>query len=177
LRVFLLCDNDEHIDRRRQDGLDDKAINAELAQRFRDAPAWESAKPGQPEPSWPVMDEAAYHGIAGRVVRAIEPHSEADPVAILIQFLTAVGNILGRKFYFRVERDRHHPNIFIVLVGMSSKGRKGTSWGWVRCIIKIADGCWADDKVKGGLSSGEGFIHEVRVRLRSGTLKNRLTRL
>ena len=89
----------------------------------------------------------------------------------MIQFLTAVGNILGRKFYFRVERDRHHPNIFIVLVGMSSKGRKGTSWGWVRCIIKIADGCWADDKVKGGLSSGEGFIHEVRDPVKKWNVK------
>ena len=70
-------DVSDHIDRRRKDGLDDKAIKAEVAQRFRDAPAWESAKPERPEPSWPVMDEAAYHGIAGRVVRAIEPHSEA----------------------------------------------------------------------------------------------------
>ena len=36
------------------------------------------------ERPWPVMDQAAYHGLAGDVVRAIEPHTEADPVAILI---------------------------------------------------------------------------------------------
>ena len=51
---------------------------------------------------WPVMDQAAYQGIAGEVVRTIEPHTEADPVAILIQFLTSVGNLIGRCPYYQV---------------------------------------------------------------------------
>jgi hypothetical protein len=49
-----------------------------------------------------------------------------------------------------------------VLVGKSSKARKGTSMGRVRAIAKIADQAWSDDRLKGGLSSGEGFINEVR---------------
>ena len=134
-------------------------------------PVTESQQPEPETPSWPVLDEAAYHGLAGEIVKAIEPHSEADPVAVLIQFLTAVGNIVGRKFYFQVERDRHHPNAFVVLVGASAKGRKGTSWGWVRSVIKIADECWASDKIKGGLSSGEGFIYEVRDALKKWNVK------
>jgi hypothetical protein len=32
-------------------------------------------------PSWPVLAEEAYHGLPGDIVRSIEPHSEADPVA------------------------------------------------------------------------------------------------
>jgi hypothetical protein len=44
------------------------------------------------EPAWPVMHEAAYYGLAGEVVDTIAPHSEADPVAILLQFLVAFGN-------------------------------------------------------------------------------------
>ena len=35
------------------------------------------------ERPWPAMDQEAYHGLAGDVVRTIEPHTEADPVAIL----------------------------------------------------------------------------------------------
>src|SRR5262245_47904334 len=31
------------------------------------------------EPAWPVLHDAAYYGLAGEVVRSIEPHSEADP--------------------------------------------------------------------------------------------------
>jgi hypothetical protein len=42
--------------------------------------------------AWPLIDQAAYYGLAGDVVRAIEPHSEADPNGILIQLLAAVGN-------------------------------------------------------------------------------------
>jgi Protein of unknown function (DUF3987) len=108
------------------------------------------------------MDEAAYQGLAGEAVKAIEPHSEADPVALLIQFLTVAGNLMGRSAYYRIEDDRHHANLFAVLVGQSAKARKGTSMGRVRAIAKIADEQWSDDRLKGGLSSGEGFINEVR---------------
>jgi hypothetical protein len=167
-------DVSDFIEQRRNDGLDDLAIKRELAERFRDAPAraednslnslnsQSESEPAQEQVEWPVMDEAAYYGLAGDVVRTIEPHSESDPVATLIQFLAAVGNIIGRKFYFQIERDKHHPNIFIILIGVSSKGRKGTSWSWVRSIAEMADKCWVSDKVKGGLSSGEDLINEVR---------------
>jgi Primase C terminal 2 (PriCT-2) len=113
-------------------------------------------------PAWPQIDEAAFQGLAGEAVKAIEPHSEADPVALLMQFLTLAGNLIGRTAYYRVEDDRHHANLFAVLVGESSKARKGTSMGRVRSVAKIADQGWSDDRLKGGLSSGEGLINEVR---------------
>jgi hypothetical protein len=115
---------------------------------------------------WPTMDLAAYHGLAGDVVRMIAPHSEADPVAILVQFLTAVGNAIGRGPYYQVEGDRHGPNLFGVLVGETAKGRKGTSWGRVRQIMEIADPDWTQVRVHSGLSSGEGVIWAVRDPIR-----------
>jgi hypothetical protein len=111
---------------------------------------------------WPTIDEAAYHGLAGDVVRTIEPHSEADPVALLLQFLVLAGNVIGREPYYQVESDKHHANLFGVLVGSSAKGRKGTSLGRIREVLKVADETWAGDRLKGGLSSGEGLIIEVR---------------
>jgi hypothetical protein len=125
-------------------------------------PGAPSIAPPLPEPTWPTMDSAAYHGLPGDVVRAIEPHTEADQVAILIQFLALAGNTMGRTAYYLVEDDRHHTNLFAVLVGESSKARKGTSLGRVRAIMKEADQGWSDDRLKGGLSSGEGLINEVR---------------
>jgi hypothetical protein len=119
-------------------------------------------KPKAVEIGWPIIDEAAYHGFAGRVVRIVEPHSEADPVAILIQLLVCVGNVFGRSHYYLVEGTRHHGNLFAALVGKSSKARKGTAWGRVIAIIKIADQLWTTERTKGGLSSGEGLINEVR---------------
>ena len=35
------------------------------------------------EDRWPVMDDAAYYGVVGDIIRTIAPHTEADPVAIL----------------------------------------------------------------------------------------------
>ena len=38
-------DVSDFIEQRRKDGLDDKAIRKELAERFREAPAWAPAEP------------------------------------------------------------------------------------------------------------------------------------
>jgi hypothetical protein len=111
---------------------------------------------------WPTLDPAALHGLPGDVVRAIGPHTEADPVAILAQYLVAAGNAIGRGPHYRVERDRHGANLYAVLVGDTAKARKGTAWGWVRQIMVAADQAWAAERVHTGLSSGEGVIWAVR---------------
>jgi Protein of unknown function (DUF3987) len=114
------------------------------------------------EKPWPWIDGEAYHGLVGEIVETIEPHSEADPVAILVQLLAAAGNVIGRSCYYQIESDRHHANLFAVLVGPSSKARKGTSWGRVSAVAQVVDPKWEGERVRGGLSSGEGFINEVR---------------
>jgi hypothetical protein len=113
-------------------------------------------------PPWPSLEPDALHGLAGDVVRTIEPQTESDPVALLVQFLTYFGNAAGRHAFYQVESDRHYPNLFAVLVGQSSKSRKGTSAGRIRDIMSIADAEWAARRIGSGLSSGEGLIWQVR---------------
>jgi Protein of unknown function (DUF3987) len=115
-----------------------------------------------PDAAWPTLDEAAYHGITGDTVKAIIPHTESDPVALLLQGLTTAGNAIGRSPHYQVEGDRHRANLSAVLVGASARGRKGTSLGRIKSIVKVADETWCADKIKSGLSSGEGFVYEVR---------------
>ena len=114
--------------------------------------------------SWPEPPaEDAYYGLAGDIVRAIEPHTESDPVAILIQLLVAFGNMIGRTAYFEVEATKHYTNLFAVIVGRSSKARKGTSQGHVVNVCEAVDEEWTRDRVVfGGLSSGEGLVYQVR---------------
>jgi hypothetical protein len=82
------------------------------------------------EPEWPKpLGEAAYHGPAGEVVSRLDPETESDRPATLLQFLAAAGNAIGRGPYVLVESDRHGPQLYITLVGITSKARKGTSWG------------------------------------------------
>jgi hypothetical protein len=125
------------------------------------------------EPAWPTMGDAAFVGLAGSVVSTVSPHSEADPVAILIQMLVTAGNVIGRRCHYQVESDRHHANLFMVLVGQSSKARKGTSWGRVKAVASVADQQWSDDRCRSGLSSGEGLINEVRDAVVKWDAKNK----
>jgi hypothetical protein len=112
---------------------------------------------------WPdPLAQPAFHGLAGQLVRRIEPHSEADPAALLVQFLTAFGNIIGRGPHFVAESTRHYTNLFVILVGATAKGRKGSSWSNILHLTNAADDVWATTRVLSGLSSGEGLIWNVR---------------
>lgn len=116
--------------------------------------------------SWPdPLARAALYGVAGNIVEAIKPHTEADPVAILLQFLVAFGNVIGRHAYYKVEAVNHHLNLFAVLVGQSSKARKGTSLSHVLRLFEKVDFVWRRDRVLTGLSSGEGLVWAVRDRV------------
>jgi len=116
-----------------------------------------------PEPiPWPVLDEEAYYGISGEIVRQIEPESEADPVAVLVQLLAMFGNLIGRQPYYVVEGTSHHANLFAVLVGSTARGRKGTSEGRVRQILRSVDEDWVGSNIKTGCVSGEGIVWNVR---------------
>jgi hypothetical protein len=82
--------------------------------------AYEQMMKARPTPNATI--ETVKQAVRDRgVVRAIEPHTESDPVAILIQFLTSVGNIVGNCPYYQVEGSRHRANLFNVLVGQARK--------------------------------------------------------
>jgi hypothetical protein len=115
---------------------------------------------GVPESPQPLEPEA-FHGLAGEIVHMIEPHSEADPAALLIQFLSVFGNVIGSSTHFLVESTRHHANLFAVLVGETAKGRKGTSWGQIRTLLHEVEPEWSQKRIVSGLSSGEGIIWAV----------------
>ena len=60
-----------------------------------------------------------------------------------------------------------------MLVGQSAKARKGTSWGRVCSVAKHADLGWVESRIKGGLSSGEGLIDQVRDPIVKWDAKNK----
>ena len=112
--------------------------------------------------SWPTaVDEAAFHGPAGEFVLRTEPHTEADPMALLMQFIVAFGVAAGRNAYWPIEASRHYPNEFVVLVGASGKGRKGSSWDHIEAVLNDAAADFVAGALVSGLSSGEGLISQV----------------
>jgi hypothetical protein len=116
-----------------------------------------------PEPEWPrPLELAAFRGIAGEFVARLLPETEADPAGLLFQFLTMFGNFTGAGPHFRVESTRHPGRLSPVLVGATSKGRKGTSFDRVKEFFALVCSEWATGHIVTGMTSGEGLIHAVR---------------
>src|SRR5262249_29014836 len=128
---------------------------------FSDGVSLEALPLPEPPP-WPGLGPAALHGLAGEIVRVIEPHTEADPAGLLAQLVCMAGSMLGRRPHFEAEGDRHHTNLFVVLVGKSGQGRKGVGRGRAVQLARAADPDWVRDGIHKGLSSGEGLIWAVR---------------
>ena len=105
-----------------------------------------------------VFEQYALYGLAGEAVRALAPHTEAQPEAILLQLLAAFGNVIGPGPHCMVGATRHTLNLFLVLVGESSKARKGTSWNQIARLFAEVDPTWADNRVISARLTARGLI-------------------
>jgi len=111
---------------------------------------------------WPRLDPAALRGLPGEIIATIAPHTEADPVALLGDYLVSFGNAVGAKAHFPVGAVRHYPREYMVATGRTSKARKGTARAEIREVMAHADPDWSTHHVVTGIASGEGLIHAVR---------------
>jgi hypothetical protein len=110
---------------------------------------------------WPTLDPVAFHGIAGKVVDALDPHTEADRAALLVSFLAGFGSAIGGGPFIQVGADRHDARIFPVVVGETARARKGSSWSMPRAVLERADPGWAVRQLS-GFGSGESVVDAVR---------------
>ena len=101
---------------------------------------------------WPILAEDALYGLMGDIVRAIDPYTEADPVAVLVTLLVMFGNAIGTSPYFRVEFTKHFLRFFVALVGRTAKGRKGQSLSTPRHLFSQIDPEWTQNCVRSPLS-------------------------
>jgi hypothetical protein len=117
------------------------------------------------------LEPEALYGLPGEIVRAIEPHTESHPAALLTSFLTGAGCLLGRGPHVFRDGNRHAPNEFAVLVGLSGVSRKGTAGRRIDEIFRAAEGSGIDKWLKyttnnnktilstcHGLGSGEALV-------------------
>jgi hypothetical protein len=113
--------------------------------------------------SYPTpLGKAAYHGVAGKFVERVFPKSEADPVALLVQLLVAFGNLIGRCAYTVAGGADHFLNLYVAIVGQTSKSRKGGSWAHVKRLLELVEKDWVTGHIISSVSSGEGLIWRVR---------------
>ena len=108
------------------------------------------------------MPSEAFYGLAGQIVAATDPHTEAARELLLLNHLVFFGNVIGRGPYYKVEETRHYTNIYGVAVGPTSKARKGQSLSTIEHMYRAIDPDWLDKRKVSGLSSGEGLVYQVR---------------
>lgn len=130
-------------------------LEQQLAQLDEDGHGGEGA-------AWPALGPAALHGLAGTVVRTYDPHTEADPAAVLFVLLAYVGCYIGPDAHVIGGNVRHPAKVWPVLVGKSSSGAKGTAVAVVESVMDRVDLNWRKGNRAAGLSTSEGLIRRVR---------------
>lgn len=120
--------------------------------------------PGLPRPArpGPVPDPAVFSGFVGDAVTLLDPTTEADPVAVLANLLSAGGAIIGPGPFLRLGDDRHPALIWALTVGATAAGRKGAATATARRLLAEAVPDFITSNTGSGLSSGEGLIEAVK---------------
>lgn len=95
------------------------------------------------------MAPEAFKGLAGDIVRAIDPTTEADPVAVLVSLLVLVCSLVTRGPHLMIGDTRHGENLFATLVGDTSTARKGTSLADPRRHMELVDPVWTNERIQG----------------------------
>jgi phage/plasmid primase-like uncharacterized protein len=108
----------------------------------------------------PQLAGAALHGRLGELVQLWEPFTEAHPAGILFALLTGFGAMLGREYYFTIGGVEHRANLYVMLIGATGDGRKGTAVAIARTILRTIDPTFGAN-ISGGMSSGEGIIFKL----------------
>lgn len=111
--------------------------------------------------AWPVLAPAARYGLAGEILEAIEPHSEADPAALLATLLAGFGALVGSGPHALADGAEHGARVWPLIVGDTSKARKGTTWAQVRRVLHAADKRFTAERVLAGFGSGEALVDAV----------------
>jgi hypothetical protein len=111
---------------------------------------------------WPSLDKAALSGLAGEIVSAIEPHTEADPVALLVHLLAEYSCLIGRWPHVVLDGNCSPVLFWPVCVGETSKARKGSASKRVQGLFQWAVPNWSRGENRGTLSSGEGLVYAIR---------------
>jgi hypothetical protein len=120
-----------------------------------------SFKAPERDPGAPALLDLEGFGLAGEIVAALEPYTEADRSAMLFDLLTSFGSAVGPQPHGYAGNERHGLKLYAVTVGDTSAGRKGTARAVMRQVLDVAAPVWSDTHVGSGLSSGEGLAQAL----------------
>jgi putative DNA primase/helicase len=114
----------------------------------------------------PELRPVALLGVLGEMVDAACVNSEAVPSTVALHILTRFSATMGRTAYINIGDEQRHLRMNALIVGPTSKGRKGTSAEMPRRLFRLVENRaplgTPPVKVLTALATGEGLIHQVR---------------
>jgi Protein of unknown function (DUF3987) len=120
----------------------------------------------EPIENRPVLPDTAPYGVLGDLTRAILPSTEADAAALYAHLIGVFGAYLGRSRFMMVGSartgQRHHGNVWPLIIGPTGAGRKGTAWTAAKSVLRMTDEIFFRTRVISGLGSGEALVSAVR---------------
>ncbi|WP_436776065.1 DUF3987 domain-containing protein [Yinghuangia sp. YIM S09857] len=96
-------------------------------------------------------------------IKAVEQHTEADPVGVLAALLSITSCALSRPRLI-IGQKRHPLGVWTLLVGETGRGRKGTALGMARELMDGAYPDFMDLHEAMGITSGAGVIKYLAER-------------
>jgi hypothetical protein len=142
-------------------GTDSLPVNVPPQSQLRGRQTGQSLAGGDSRARVAHLEPAALHGLAGEIVTAIDPHTEADLAAVLLTLLASFGAIVGPGPHAVADGAKHPARIWPLIVGDTAKSRKGSSWAQVRRVLTVADADFSHQRTLSGFGSGEALVDAV----------------
>jgi hypothetical protein len=124
------------------------------------APGYALWQPGD-QPARPVAPPEMFHGPIGEFALAAGEHTEADPVGIMAQAMAMFGVAANRGPHILAGDVPHPAALYVLIIGATAKGAKGTSGAVARKLIGHVDPDLLANRQFGGFGSGEAIIAEL----------------
>lgn len=130
-----------------------------------------SPKPDPKEEEWdsePVSglisppDPRVYRGLFGHLVDLANNYTEAAPISVLAHLIVMFGVAINRTPHFMIGPTRHGLNEFMVNVGPSGTGRKGTAGDAAGAFFNEAWPEFWRRCVRDGANTGQGLLYHLR---------------
>lgn len=124
----------------------------------------------------PIPSDGIFHGPLGDIVNILDPHTEADPVGVLMSLMTMYSVAIGPEPTVKVGNSNQKLIVWTILSGDSGIGRKGTATGDARLVVEKAVPHLFDrtSHFISAPNSGAGFVSDLHNRaLQNGWTDNK----
>jgi len=105
-----------------------------------------------------VLDDAALTGPVGAFVHEAAPFTEADPAALFVSVLVALGVVAGGSAHVDAGNARQTGGVFALIVAETPTGNRGLSWAVTRALLDVVDPWVARARVLAGLGNGKAVL-------------------